>query len=50
LTDLSGKELKRINTSSDHFLIEKENLNKGVYLLKINDAEGRFAIKKLIID
>ena len=50
--DMLGKEVKSINFSGEPIILERENLNDGVYLYKAifknqNVATGKFIIGKL---
>ncbi len=48
--DVLGKEVKNLSTDSNEFIIYKDNLEAGVYLLKIFSENGSFkSSKKLIV-
>lgn len=45
-----GKEVKNLTTDSNEFIIYKDNLEAGVYLLKVFSEDGSFkSSKKLIV-
>ncbi len=48
--DLLGREIKRMESNTNSFILEKEDLSSGIYILKITTAE-RTAVhsKKLIV-
>ncbi len=50
IIDMLGREVKRINSSSNRIIIEREGLKAGLYLLKINsDSGSAYHTQKLIV-
>ena len=48
--DVLGKLVKTLSTSSNEFILQKENLDTGVYMLNIYSEDGSFQdSKKLIV-
>lgn len=50
LFDLLGKEMRKIEITSNNIVIEKENLSRGVYLYKVINENEIFATGKLTIE
>ena len=48
LTDVSGRILKSATSSDATFVIERANLNAGVYFLKVSNKQGDASIQKII--
>ncbi len=48
--DMLGREIKMMKTNSNKFILEKENLNTGVYILKLTtDNESVLQTQRLIV-
>jgi hypothetical protein len=50
--DVIGKLVKTINLNSNNTktLLNLDNLNAGIYMVKVNSAKGNASIKKLVIE
>lgn len=48
LTDISGRVLKSATTTQAVYILEKSNLNAGVYFLKVSNNQGGASIQKII--
>ncbi len=48
--DLTGKEVRRTKVSGEYIEIERSNLQKGMYVYRLEDAEGQFATGKIVIE
>ncbi len=48
LTDISGRVLKSATTAQAVYILEKSNLNAGVYFLKVSNNQGEASIQKII--
>ncbi|MGZ3866517.1 MAG: T9SS type A sorting domain-containing protein [Bacteroidia bacterium] len=48
LTDVSGRTVRNYSCSQTEFNIEKGELNAGMYLLKVTDAQGQSSLQKVI--
>lgn len=49
ITDIIGKEIKKINFSGKRMNIEKSELNSGIYFIIITNSQNENEIKKLVI-
>jgi hypothetical protein len=49
ITDVTGREVKRIDRVSSSYVIEKGNLNKGIYFYRITDGSSLNEKGKLVI-
>lgn len=47
--NILGQEIKHINFNGKQLLLEKENIEAGVYLFQAIDNENNFRLKKIII-
>jgi aminopeptidase N len=45
LSDLSGKILRKKSTSSESVVLKTENLNQGLYLLKVREGKDNYSTK-----
>ncbi len=50
LYDLSGKLILSNTTTLNYYLINKSNLNSGVYFIKITNHDGNYSVKKLLFN
>jgi len=50
ITDMIGKEIKKINFSGRRMNIEKSGLKSGIYFIIITNSQNEKEIKKLVID
>ena len=48
--DVIGKEIKTINFSGKQLIIEKGQMNPGIYFIQITDENKNTTTKKLIIN
>ena len=49
LIDVLGKEIKTLNYSGSQIVIEKGEMNKGVYFVQVIDENKNVTTKKIII-
>lgn len=49
ITDMNGKEIKKINFSGRRMNIEKSGLKSGIYFIIITNSQNEKEIKKLVI-
>jgi Secretion system C-terminal sorting domain len=47
--DINGRVVRRGRFSQNEFVIERHNLNSGLYILKISTIEGRFYSNKVVV-
>lgn len=50
LTDLSGRVVKTVTTNQAVYVLEKANLNAGVYFLKVSNNQGETSVQKVIFN
>ncbi|MBS1634625.1 MAG: T9SS type A sorting domain-containing protein [Bacteroidetes bacterium] len=50
LTDLTGKTLQTVNSTSEDIIVERNNVAPGIYFLKISNDKGQMAVKKVIFN
>jgi para-nitrobenzyl esterase len=50
LTDLSGRVVKSDVTTQSTYVLEKGNLNAGIYFLKVSNNQGEASIQKIIFN
>lgn len=48
--DLSGKLIISTITNQNTYHVYKNTLNSGVYFIKITDSEGKYSVKKLLLN
>jgi len=48
ITDVSGRIVKSYTTTQPDFTIEKGDLNTGMYLLKVSNAQGQSSLQKIM--
>ncbi|HWY38181.1 MAG TPA: T9SS type A sorting domain-containing protein [Bacteroidia bacterium] len=48
ITDISGRVVRTYSCNQAELAIEKENLNTGMYLLKVSDTQGQSSLQKII--
>lgn len=48
LSDITGRTQRSFTTTLAETTLEKDNLNSGMYLLKITDANGRSTLQKIM--
>lgn len=49
LSDVSGRLIKSITTSAQKFTIPTQDLNPGIYLVELLQAQTKYAVQKIII-
>ena len=50
IIDLLGKEIKTINCTGKQYIIEKENIEAGIYFVLITDEQKNNSIRKIIVE
>jgi hypothetical protein len=48
ITDISGRIVKSYTTNQPDFIIEKGDLNTGMYLLKVSNTHGESSLQKIM--
>ena len=50
ITDVLGKEIRKETFSGKQFMIEKENMNSGIYFVQITDEKKNIVNRKIVVE